>query len=109
MDGDVIVYDISVPSGKTVFTNSSYTCKHLGCVWQVFKKKLLIKYSLGNEFFFIRFDGVRHLRMIILGFVQLVVMEKLCDGRVLKGNYDKYFYLIYQVRRKLPDLMMELF
>jgi hypothetical protein len=37
MDGDVIVYDISVPSGKSVFTNSSYMCKHLGCVWQVLK------------------------------------------------------------------------
>jgi len=37
MDGDVIVYDISVPSGKAVFINSSYTCKHLGCVWQVLK------------------------------------------------------------------------
>ncbi|CAF0835101.1 unnamed protein product [Adineta steineri] len=35
MDGDVIVYDISVPSGKAVFTNLSYMCKHLGCVWQV--------------------------------------------------------------------------
>ncbi len=35
MNGDVIVYDISVPSGKAVFINSSYMCKHLGCVWQV--------------------------------------------------------------------------
>ncbi|UJR35829.1 hypothetical protein I4U23_028576 [Adineta vaga] len=35
MDGDVIVYDISFSSCKTVFTNPSYTCKHLGCVWQV--------------------------------------------------------------------------
>ncbi|CAF0847885.1 unnamed protein product, partial [Adineta ricciae] len=34
MDGDVIVYDISISSGKAVFINSSYTCKHLGCVWQ---------------------------------------------------------------------------
>lgn len=35
MDGEVIVYDISIPSGKAVFINPSYTCKHLGCVWQV--------------------------------------------------------------------------
>ncbi|CAF0826705.1 unnamed protein product [Rotaria sordida] len=35
MDGDVIVYDISIPSGKAVFTNTSYMCKHYGCVWQV--------------------------------------------------------------------------
>jgi hypothetical protein len=35
MDGDVIVYDISVSSGKAAFTNSSYMYKHLGCVWQV--------------------------------------------------------------------------
>ncbi|CAF3466997.1 unnamed protein product [Rotaria sp. Silwood1] len=35
MDGDVIVYDISTPSGKAVFTNTSYMCKHYGCVWQV--------------------------------------------------------------------------
>ncbi|CAF3871249.1 unnamed protein product [Rotaria magnacalcarata] len=35
MDGDVIVYDISIPSGRAIFTNTNYTCKHFGCVWQV--------------------------------------------------------------------------
>ncbi|CAF1129899.1 unnamed protein product, partial [Didymodactylos carnosus] len=35
MDGDVIVYDISVSSGKPLFTNPHYTCKHFGPVWQV--------------------------------------------------------------------------
>jgi len=44
MDGDVIVYDISIPSGKALFTNSSYMCKHLGCVWQVFT-------NIDNVFF----------------------------------------------------------
>ena len=35
MDGDVLVYDTSVPSGRVVFSNASYACKHLGCAWQV--------------------------------------------------------------------------
>lgn len=84
MDGDVIVYDISISSGKAVFINSSYTCKHLGCVWQVCK-------SNNHEFFrrndvIHRFNGVHHRMIIILDFVRWEVMVKSSDGHVSKEN-----------------------
>ena len=77
MDGEVIVYDISTPSGKAVFINPSYTCKHLGCVWQVgiiaqasISLQIHVYFSIG------RFDGVLHRVMIIFDFVQRQVMER---------------------------------
>ena len=107
MDGDVIVYDISISSGKAVFINSSYTCKHLGCVWQVCK--------FNNQEFFrhsdviYRFNGVLHRMIIILDFVRWEVMVKWFDGHVLKENWDKWFYWLYQVQQNQHDWMMVLF